>query len=61
MVQVLERSNEALIAINKVIIADNTLFQDKIRHITRQVEQVAHYAERFQQQATQIGNNAVKY
>jgi prefoldin subunit 5 len=61
MVQVLERSNEALGAINKVIIADNTLFQDKIRHMTRQVEQVARYAERLQQQATQVRNNAAKY
>jgi hypothetical protein len=29
--------------------------------MTRQVEQVARYAERLQQQATQVRNNAAKY
>jgi chromosome segregation ATPase len=61
MVRVLERSNESLGASNEVIIADNTVFHDKIRHMTKQVEQAARYAERLQQQATQVGNNASKY
>ncbi|XP_061955602.1 uncharacterized protein LOC133677538 [Populus nigra] len=61
MVRVLERSNEALGASNEVIIADNTVFHDKIRHITKQVKQAARYAERLQQQATQVGNDASKY
>ncbi|XP_061944625.1 uncharacterized protein LOC133668690 [Populus nigra] len=61
MVRVLERSNEALGASNEVIIADNIVFHDKIRHITKQVEQAARYAERLQQQATQVGNDASKY
>ncbi|KAL9398031.1 hypothetical protein Peur_006992 [Populus x canadensis] len=61
MVRVLERSNEALGTSNEVIIADNTVFHDKIRHITKQVEQAARYAERLQQQATQVGNDASKY
>jgi len=59
-VRVLERSNEALGTSNGVIITDNTLFNDKIRHMTKQVEQVACYAEKLQQQATQIGNDAAK-
>jgi hypothetical protein len=29
--------------------------------MTKQVEQVACYAEKLQQQATQIGNDAAKY
>jgi chromosome segregation ATPase len=61
MVRVLERSNEALGTSNEVIITDNTVFHDKIRHMTKQVEQAAHYAERLQQQATQVGNDASKY
>ena len=44
-----------------MIIADNTVFHDKIRHITKQVEQAARYAERLQRQATQVGNDASKY
>nr|XP_034917840.1 myosin heavy chain, embryonic smooth muscle isoform-like [Populus alba] len=61
MVRVLERSNEALEASNKAIIADNTVFHDRIRHMSKQVEQVARYAERLQQQATQVGNDVSKY
>jgi len=61
MVRVLERSNESLGASNEVIIADNTVFHDKIRHMTKQVKQAARYAERLQQQATQVGNDASKY
>jgi DNA repair ATPase RecN len=41
MVQVLERSNEALGASNEVIITDNIVFHDKIRRMTKQVEQAA--------------------
>jgi DNA repair ATPase RecN len=48
MVQVLERSNEALGTNNEVIITDNILFHDKIRHMTKQVEQVVCYAEKLQ-------------
>jgi hypothetical protein len=29
--------------------------------MTKQVEQVACYAERMQKQATQVGNSAIKY
>jgi len=47
MVRVLERSNESLGTSNEVIIADNTVFHDKIRHMTKQVEQAARYAERL--------------
>jgi len=61
MVRVLERSNEALGNNNEVIIADNTLFHDKIRCMTKQVEQVTRYAERLHQQATQVGNDVTKY
>lgn len=61
MVRVLERSNEALGASNEAIIADNTVFHDRIRHMSKQVGQVARYAERLQQQATQVGNDASKY
>ena len=61
MVRVLERSNEALGASNEAIIEDNTVFHAKIRHMEKQVEQVARYAERLQQQATQVGNDASKY
>ena len=57
----LERSNEALGASNEVIIADNTVFHDKIKHMTKQVKQAARYVERLQQQATQAGNDASKY
>jgi hypothetical protein len=31
------------------------------KDMTKQVEQVARYAERMQQQATQVGNSATKY
>ena len=48
MVRVLERSNEALGASNEAIIRDNTVFHDKIRHMSKQVEHVACYAERLQ-------------
>ena len=48
MVRVLERSNEALGASNEAIIGDNTVFHDKIRHMSKQVEYVARYAERLQ-------------
>jgi len=58
---VLERSNEGLGASNEVIITDYTVFHDKIRHMTKQVEQAARYAKRLQQQATQVGNDASKY
>ena len=61
MVRVLERSNEALGNNNEVIIADNTLFHDKIRCMTKQVEQVTRYVERLHQQATQVGNDVTKY
>ena len=57
----LERNNEALGANNKVIIIDNVVFHDKIRHMLKQVKQAARCAERLQQQATQVGNNASKY
>ena len=56
----MERSNEALGASNEVIIADNTMFHDKMRHMIKQVEQAARYAERLQQ-ATQVGNDASRY
>jgi predicted nuclease with TOPRIM domain len=52
MVRILERSNEALGNRNEVIITYNTLFHDKIRCMTKQVEQVTRYAERLHQQAT---------
>jgi len=61
MVRILERSNEALGNNNEVIIVDNTLFHDKIRCMTKQVEQVNRYVERLHQQATQVGNDAAKY
>jgi chromosome segregation ATPase len=61
MVRILERSNEALGNNNEVIITDNTLFHDKIRCMTKQVEQVTRYAERLHQQATQVGNDVTKY
>ena len=61
MVRVLEISNEALGNNNEVIIANNTLFHDKIRCMIKQVEQVTRYAERLHQQATQIGNDVTKY
>ena len=61
MVRILERSNEALGNNNEVIIIDNTLFHDKIRCMTKQVEQVNRYVERLHQQATQVGNDAAKY
>jgi hypothetical protein len=54
----LERNNEALGANNKVIIIDNVVFHDKIRHMLKQVKQVARCVERLQQQATQVGNDA---
>ena len=57
----LERNNEALGASTEVIITDNTVFHDKIRYMTKQVEQAARCAERLQQQATQVGNDASKY
>jgi hypothetical protein len=56
----LERSNEALEASNEVIITNNTLLHDKLRHMMKQVEQVARFAERMQQLATQVGNSATK-
>ena len=56
----MDRSNKALGASNEAIIAYNT-FHDRIRHTSKQVEQVARYAERLQQQATQVGNDASKY
>jgi len=61
MVRILERNNEALRTSNEVIIVDNTVFHDKIRHMTKQVEQATRCAERLQQQATQVGNDTVKY
>ena len=48
MVRILERNNEALGANNEVIIVDNTVFHDKIRHMTKQVEQAGHCMERLQ-------------
>jgi len=44
-----------------VIITDNIVFYDKIRHMIKQVKQVACCAEMLQQQATQVGNDATKY
>jgi predicted ATP-grasp superfamily ATP-dependent carboligase len=61
MVQALERSNEAVGASNEVIITNKTLLHDKLRDMTKQVEQVDRYAERMQQQATQVGNSATMY
>jgi len=61
MVRILERSNEALGNNNELIIADNTLFHDKIRCMTKQVEQVTRYAEKLHQQDTQVGNDVTKY
>jgi hypothetical protein len=49
IVRVLERSNESLSTSNWVLIADNTLFHDKIRQMIKQIEQVTHHAERLQQ------------
>ena len=57
----LERNDEALASSNGVLVTDNTLFHDKIRQMTRQVEEVAHQVERLQQQATQVGNDVMKY
>ena len=61
MVRTLERSNEALGASNEVIITNNTLLHNKLRHMMKHVEQVARYAKRMQQQASQVGNSATKY
>ena len=61
MNRTLERSNEALGASNEVIITDNALLHAKIKHMTKQIGQVARYAERMMQQATQVGNSATKY
>jgi hypothetical protein len=36
----LERNNDALAFSNGVLVTDNILFHDKIRQMTRQVEQV---------------------
>jgi len=58
MVRMLERNNKALGANNEVIIIDNVVFHDKIRHMLKQVKQVARCVERLQQQATQVGNDA---
>jgi DNA repair ATPase RecN len=52
MVRTLERSNEALGASNEVIITNNTLLHNKLRHMMKHVEQVACYAKRMQQQAS---------
>jgi len=49
MVRVLEKSNETLATSNKVLITDNTLFHDKKRQMTKQIEQVARHTERVQQ------------
>ncbi|XP_011014864.1 PREDICTED: protein CFAP45, mitochondrial-like [Populus euphratica] len=44
MVRTLERSNEVLGANNEVSITNNTFLHDQIRHMAKQVEQVARYA-----------------
>jgi hypothetical protein len=49
MVRVLEKSNETLATSNKVLITYNTLFHDKERQMTKQIEQVARHTERVQQ------------
>ena len=49
MVRVLEKSNEILATSNKVLITYNTLFHDKERQMTKQIEQVARHTERVQQ------------
>lgn len=48
-IRVLERSNKALATSNRVLITNNILFHEKIRQMTKKIEQVARYAERLQQ------------
>jgi hypothetical protein len=43
----LERNDEALASINGVLVTNRTLFQDKIRKMTRQVEKTACQTERL--------------